>query len=54
VADAIGKISAVLVANALRDDVVSTIKEEISIASKALANSVIATRPATREELRKN
>jgi hypothetical protein len=52
VLDAVGKISAVLIANALRNDVVSTIKEEITAAATALANTVIVTRQATREDLR--
>jgi hypothetical protein len=52
VLDAVAKISAVLIANALRDDVVSTIKEEITAAATVLASTVIVTRQATREDLR--
>ncbi len=52
VVDAIGKITAQLIANSLRDDVVETIKKEITTAATVLASTVIATRPATRDELR--
>jgi translation elongation factor EF-4 len=57
VVDTISKITAQLVANALRADVAETIKEEIASALRneittALQSTVIATRPATRDELR--
>src|SRR6266576_4296117 len=52
VVDAIGKITAQLIANSLRDDVVETIKKEITTAATVLASTVIATCPATRDELR--